>query len=301
MNLLKKYHILALTALLSACSSATLTGYSEEGKTEISAGSALPSDNHAAAVQEKTQEAASAPAKEQKIASKEENTKTKTSKVQKEDAKKADAKKTETKAEQKPLVDKITTEKDPDESDKKTAIHYMTDEEFIASVEKLDSVETTPVETEELNEPAQTSTQKSAAQSPAKEKSAPQVEAVFVPTISYQLDTFYFANGSATLDSKYRKNIQKIAAEAKKHKNYIIRVSGHASSRTNDTDIASHKLANFKVSQKRANSVAQALRKAGIPSSKIVVEALSDSAPAYLEVMPEGERLNRRAEVFISY
>ena len=197
MNLLKKYHILALTALLSACSSATLTGYSEEGKTEISAGSALPSDNHAAAVQEKTQEAASAPAKVQKIASKEENTKTKTSKVQKEDAKKADAKKTETKAEQKPLVDKITTEKDPDESDKKTAIHYMTDEEFIASVEKLDSVETTPVETEELNEPAQTSTQKSAAQSPAKEKSAPQVEAVFVPTISYQLDTFYFANGSA--------------------------------------------------------------------------------------------------------
>ena len=46
---------------------------------------------------------------------------------------------------------------------------------------------------------------------------------------------------------------------------------------------------------------AQALRKAGIPSSKIVVEALSDSAPAYLEVMPEGERLNRRAEVYISY
>ena len=35
--------------------------------------------------------------------------------------------------------------------------------------------------------------------------------------------------------------------------------------------------------------------------AKAVIEAMSDSAPAYLEVMPEGERLNRRVEVFISY
>ena len=282
MNGLKKYHLLALTILLSACSSATMTGYSEDGKTEIAASSALPSDHHPK-VSEK------AKTQETKI-DKEQTKQEKTSKKKKEtQAPKASNVKTE----QKPLVDKITEEKDPDESDKRTAIRYMTDEEFIASVEKLDSVETTPIEKEELKTQAKAPVAKSNIQEQSNTK--------FVPTISYQLDTFYFANGSATLDSKYRKNIQKIAAEAKKHKNYIIRVAGHASSRTNDTDIASHKLANFKVSQKRADSVAKALRRAGVPSSKIVVEALSDSAPAYLEVMPEGERLNRRAEVFISY
>ena len=42
-------------------------------------------------------------------------------------------------------------------------------------------------------------------------------------------------------------------------------------------------------------------RRAGVPAAKISVLAMSDSAPAYQEVMPEGERLNRRAEVYISY
>ena len=60
-------------------------------------------------------------------------------------------------------------------------------------------------------------------------------------------------------------------------------------------------MANFRVSAARAENVANALRRAGMPASKIKVEALSDSNPAYLEVMPEGERLNRRAEIYISY
>ncbi len=80
-----------------------------------------------------------------------------------------------------------------------------------------------------------------------------------------------------------------------------IRVLGYASSRTRNTDIATHKLMNFRVSQARADAVAKALVRAGLPASDITVEALSDSNPAYLEVMPEGERLNRRAEVYISY
>ena len=94
--------------------------------------------------------------------------------------------------------------------------------------------------------------------------------------------------------------IREIVKVAKEN-NAQIRVLGHASSRTRNTDIATHKLTNFKVSQDRAEAVAKALRRAGLPSSQISVEALSDTAPAYLEVMPEGERLNRRAEVYISY
>ena len=94
--------------------------------------------------------------------------------------------------------------------------------------------------------------------------------------------------------------IKKIATLAKKH-DATIRVLGYASSRTKDTDIVSHKLANFKVSLNRAESVAAALRKAGVKQENITIEALSDSHPLYSESMPEGERLNRRAEVYISY
>ena len=78
-------------------------------------------------------------------------------------------------------------------------------------------------------------------------------------------------------------------------------VLGYSSSRTNDTDYVSHKIANFKVSLARAEAVADALIKAGVPDEKVLLEALSDSRPAYLEVMPEGERLNRRVEVYIGY
>ena len=121
-----------------------------------------------------------------------------------------------------------------------------------------------------------------------------------VPSVSYRLDTFYFADGSSVLDSEYNGNIRKIVKEAKAN-NATVTVYGYASSRTRNTDVVSHKMANFRVSLARAESVAAALRRAGLPASRITVEALSDTAPAYLEVMPEGERLNRRAEVYISY
>ncbi len=120
------------------------------------------------------------------------------------------------------------------------------------------------------------------------------------PSVSYRLETFYFNNGSSTLDNKYNSKIREIVKLAKQN-NATVNVYGFASSRTRNTDVVSHKLANFNVSMKRAESVAAALKRAGLPAKKIVVEALSDSAPVYLEVMPEGEKLNRRAEVYISY
>ena len=121
------------------------------------------------------------------------------------------------------------------------------------------------------------------------------------PSVSYRMDTFYFNNGSAVLDSQYNKQIRNIAKLAKSKKNAVVKVLGFASSRTRNTDVVSHKLANFKISAERAASVANALKRYGLPASQIETEALSDSAPAYQEVMPEGERLNRRVEVYITY
>lgn len=137
-----------------------------------------------------------------------------------------------------------------------------------------------------------------------KKEVAPKIQSASVenaiPSVTYLVATVYFNNGSAAVDASYNKQLRDIVKLAKS-KNAILNVFGYASSRTRNTDIVSHKMANFKVSAERAENVANALRRAGMPASKIKVEALSDSNPAYLEVMPEGERLNRRAEIYISY
>lgn len=120
------------------------------------------------------------------------------------------------------------------------------------------------------------------------------------PSVAYQAATVLFADGSSTVAPEYNGEIRKIARLAKE-KNAHITVYGFASSRTRDTDVATHKLINFNISLKRAESVAAALIRAGAPKKSVAVEALSDSMPLYQEVMPEGERLNRRAEIYVSY
>lgn len=172
-------------------------------------------------------------------------------------------------------------------------------EQIIEKDESVAAVETKPVLSEEKTAPKQESG-KTAKAAEASVSDMSILTESSVPSVSYRLDTFYFADGSSVLDSEYNGNIRKIVKEAKAN-NATVTVYGYASSRTRNTDVVSHKMANFRVSLARAESVVAALRRAGLPASRITVEALSDTAPAYLEVMPEGERLNRRAEVYISY
>jgi outer membrane protein OmpA-like peptidoglycan-associated protein len=78
-----------------------------------------------------------------------------------------------------------------------------------------------------------------------------------------------------------------------------IKVVGHASSRTGNMTVERHLEVIFDKSQKRANAVAQALIKAGIPAGKVIIQAVGDSQPIYYESMPKGEDGNRRAEIFL--
>ena len=120
------------------------------------------------------------------------------------------------------------------------------------------------------------------------------------PSMRYLAGVVYFADGGAEVDNAARVKLQKIAQTAKKN-NAEVEVLGFASSRTRDVDPASHKLANFRVSAQRADKVAAILRGYGVKGENIGVQALSDSMPMYKEVMPEGERLNRRAEIYLTY
>lgn len=120
------------------------------------------------------------------------------------------------------------------------------------------------------------------------------------PSMHYLASTVYFENGGAVVAGSYDAALRKIARLVKENDGFVT-VYGFASSRTRDTDPASHKLANFKISAERAENTAKALRRAGVPADKISTQALSDTMPMYQEVMPEGERLNRRAEIYLTY
>lgn len=113
-----------------------------------------------------------------------------------------------------------------------------------------------------------------------------------------QVATIQFAHGSASLDARDR-NILSAVATAQRQSGGSVLVVGHASSQTGVMDRAEHERANFRMSLDRANAVAQGLIQAGIAPNMVRVEAVSDSAPIYAEVMPTGSAGNRRADIFL--
>lgn len=119
-------------------------------------------------------------------------------------------------------------------------------------------------------------------------------------SVSSRVGVIYFASGSSSLDDRDRQVVREIAAYQRQYGG-VLRVIGHASSRTGDMDPARHKLTNLKVSARRAEAVAQALMNAGVSPDHLFVGAVADEQKIYQEVMPSGEAYNRRAEVFLDY
>lgn len=110
----------------------------------------------------------------------------------------------------------------------------------------------------------------------------------------------YFPGDRTSLDTEARAAVADVAAQFKSRGGTgFVKVVGHASSRTANMPVDRHLALIFKKSQDRANAVAQALIRAGVPASNILVEAVGDSQPIYYESMPKGEDGNRRAEIFL--
>ena len=104
---------------------------------------------------------------------------------------------------------------------------------------------------------------------------------------------------SVTALSKQDRSIIASVRQLQKERGGKIRIVGHASSRTKDTDSVSHKMINLKVSVARAEAVARELIRMGLDKTKLQVDAVSDSTPVFHEYMPSGEAGNRRAEIFL--
>ena len=66
--------------------------------------------------------------------------------------------------------------------------------------------------------------------------------------------------------------------------------------------LAKHKLVNFTISDKRAQSVANVfIEKYKFPSNLLITEAVSDTKPLFKENMPAGTKANQRTEIFLIY
>lgn len=110
----------------------------------------------------------------------------------------------------------------------------------------------------------------------------------------------YFANGSAALDGRDVAVLREVAAIQRQYGG-VVRVIGHASSRTAVLPQERHQFVNLQVSFDRAESVGQTLLRSGLPAEALVMEGVSDRQPVYHEFMVTGEAGNRRAEIFLEY
>lgn len=106
----------------------------------------------------------------------------------------------------------------------------------------------------------------------------------------------HFRGGSAQLGAADRELLRDVARVYKAHGGPL-RIVGHASSRTRETDPVNHQIVNFRLSTQRAEAVARELARLGVPRGNMSVAAVSDSEPVYRESMPSGEAGNRRVEI----
>ncbi len=118
--------------------------------------------------------------------------------------------------------------------------------------------------------------------------------------IQFKIATINFNSGSSSINNEGYNKIKKVLKLAN-DKNAIVKIVGHASTRTKDMDILKHKMVNFVISDKRAQAVASIFVKNKFPLDKLITEAVSDSKPLFHEVMPAGTNANQRTEIYLIY
>ena len=105
----------------------------------------------------------------------------------------------------------------------------------------------------------------------------------------------YFRDGSSDLSSDDRRVLEQIA-EIQRAYGGVVSVIGHASVGGSSSD----QQANQRISEARANAVAQELMRFGVPLDAIRAGAAGDSQPLYSEAATNGAAGNRRVEVYIT-
>ncbi|USG60035.1 OmpA family protein [Sneathiella marina] len=112
------------------------------------------------------------------------------------------------------------------------------------------------------------------------------------------VEIIFFQQGSNRIGRNDKQKLRKIA-ETQLRSGGVLKVVGHASSRTRELPLDEHMLVNLNASQRRATAVAQTFLDLGVAGDNMIVESVSDSVPLSVEAMPSEEAKNRRVEIFL--
>ena len=112
------------------------------------------------------------------------------------------------------------------------------------------------------------------------------------------LGVIYFNHNSTALSQQDLQVLRQVVA-LQQQSGGVLRVVGHASQRTAQLNPQVHEQTNLQLSQRRAESVARALRGFGVRPDRVIAEGRGDSEQLYYEFMPTGEAGNRRVEIFL--
>jgi outer membrane protein OmpA-like peptidoglycan-associated protein len=102
-----------------------------------------------------------------------------------------------------------------------------------------------------------------------------------------------FKTNSADLDPSFYKVLNSVDLVLKKYNKTVVEVAGH----TDNTGSAEY---NQKLSERRANAVAQYLESQGLASNRVVTIGAGETRPVADNSTPEGRQANRRVELTLT-
>jgi outer membrane protein OmpA-like peptidoglycan-associated protein len=103
--------------------------------------------------------------------------------------------------------------------------------------------------------------------------------------------TVYFSSGSASIGTRHRQELERLAENAQYLRAYVIQIEGQASPVEPDA-------LNDSLSRRRADAVAAVLSQNGIPPANVLVPAtIGESVPVPSYQTPQGQSENRKAVV----
>ncbi|MBM3623219.1 MAG: hypothetical protein FJX20_21265 [Alphaproteobacteria bacterium] len=115
-----------------------------------------------------------------------------------------------------------------------------------------------------------------------------------------QVAVIQFSQGSSGLDATDLAVIQDVARIHRRNGG-VVYIYAHASHDVYASSVSRLRAGNLDVSVKRGVAIANALLRAGVPRSAIVMEAYSDEEPIYSTTTARGIAANRRAEIFFDF
>ena len=102
-----------------------------------------------------------------------------------------------------------------------------------------------------------------------------------------------FKTNSADLDPSFYKVLNSVNIIVKKYNKTVVEIAGH----TDNTGSAEY---NQKLSERRANSVAQYLESQGLASNRVVTVGAGETRPVADNATAEGRQANRRVELTLT-